>query len=306
MSVRSGKATFGRHESFPLRFGWIAKGLAAIRDRPTALSHDDATVALGVGKNMVLSIRHWLQAARLVRPCEKGPGLQASEIAELVFGEHADPYLEDDATIWLLHWLLAMNPTGSTAIYWFFNHFHKLTFSNEEVASALRDFANDKVAPKTSVATLKRDAALVLRMYTRSQRGDRLALEDSLDSPLAMLDLIVRVDGHTWRSAPATRKEIPTPVLGFAVAELFCCMNREQLPVQDLMYSTMAHCAPGAVFRMTEEGLVNKLEALCVAHPDTLFLDRTAGVFQLYKRGPLTPLAILRDAYPRPQGNLAA
>ena len=34
---------------------------------------------------------------------------------------------------------------------------------------------------------------------------------------------------------------------------------------------------------MTEEGLVRKLEALCDAYPRGLRLDRTAGVFQLYK-----------------------
>ena len=53
---------FGRHESFPLRFGWITKGLQALADDPKIFTRDDATVVLGVGKNMVASIRYWLQA----------------------------------------------------------------------------------------------------------------------------------------------------------------------------------------------------------------------------------------------------
>jgi len=33
---------------------------------------EDATVKLGVGKNMVTSIRYWLQAARLIVKAEDG------------------------------------------------------------------------------------------------------------------------------------------------------------------------------------------------------------------------------------------
>ena len=63
------------------------------------------------------------------------------------------------------------------------------------------------------------------------------------------------------------------------------------------MYSDNMHCAPGAVFRMTEDGLVSKLDTLCDAYPDALRLDRTAGVFQLYKIGPLESIRILQGHY---------
>ena len=68
MSFDPGNVAFGRHESFPLRFAWIAKGLGALRENPRVFTGEDATVVLGVGKNMVSSIRYWLQAASLVRP----------------------------------------------------------------------------------------------------------------------------------------------------------------------------------------------------------------------------------------------
>ena len=181
MAIQPRQAKFGRHESFPLRFGWIAKGLSALREHASVFTHEDATVTLGVGKNMVSSMRHWLIAARLVRPSAEGQGLETSAIAQVAFGPDADPYLEDDGTIWLLHWLLATNPAGATAVYWFFNHFHSASFTTEEVATALRDFVHRDISPRTAVATLKRDAMLVLRMYTRSRIADRLALEDSFD-----------------------------------------------------------------------------------------------------------------------------
>ena len=218
-------------------------------------------------------------------------------IAWATFGDDGDPYLEDDATIWLVHWLLAANPSAATTVYWFFNHFHKSTFASDEVAAALAGFVDREVSARTSPTTLKRDAAMLLRMYTRTSAGTRLTLEDALDSPLSLLDLIDRVDGHHHRSVPAARPDLPLPVFAFAVAELLQHLDAAHVAVADLMYSDRNHCAPGAVFRMTEEGLVRKLEELCDAAPDDYRLDRTAGVHQLYGLDRTDPLAVLAGYY---------
>ena len=305
MRLDARTASFGRHESFPLRFGWITKGLRALDKDASVFGREDATVILGVGKNMVAAIKYWLLAAGLAT--SSGRNLTPTKIAEVAFGEDGDPYLEDDATIWLLHWLLATTPDRATAIYWFFNHFHKPAFTSAETVASLADFAKQELTVRTAATTLKRDAQLVLRMYTRTSGGTRLTLEDALDSPLAMLNLQERLDARHWRSVPMDRPELPLHVLGFAVAQLFehradsAGAGRQdranQLAMQDLMYSSKSHCAPGAVFRLTEEGLVQKLEALCEAFPETLSLSRTAGVFQLYKRGPLDAVSLLETHY---------
>ena len=120
-----------------------------------------------------------------------------------------------------------------------------------------------------------------------------------------MLDLQERLDTRNWRAVPMDRAEIPLDIFAFAIAQLFEHSEAGQLAVTDLMYSDNEHCAPGAVFRLTEEGLIGKLEALCDAYPQVLRLDRTAGVFQLYKMGPLDSVAILEDRYAA-NGRLAA
>ena len=302
----TGSATaFGRHESFPLRFGWIIKGLEALAEDPKIFTRDDATIILGVGKNMVASIRYWLQATRIVRRDQRTNTLRPTQLAKIVFGDDGDPYLEDEGTIWLLHWLLATNASDATAIYWFFNHFHKPSFTTVEVATALTDFANRELSSRTAVTTLKGDTQVVLRMYSRTTANARLSQEDALDSPLAMLDLQERVDTRTWRAVPMDRTELPLDVFAFAIAEVFEHGGVGQLAIADLMYSDNDHCAPGAVFRMTEDGLVGKLDALCEAYPQALRLDRTAGVFQLYKTAPLDSVEILKASYAS-KGRLAA
>ena len=308
MKLSAAKVSFGRHESFPLRFGWITKGLDALADNPNVFAAEDATVTLGVGKNMVAAMRYWLLATGMAERTT-GTGLAKSDIGKILFpdDEGGDRYLEDDCTIWLLHWLLATNPTDATAIYWFYNDFHKREFASEEVFAGLREFVRQASA-KTAPTTLKRDANLVLRMYAQSSGGTRLLAEDALDSPLAALLLLERLDRQTWQAVPRDRDEIPLVAFAYAVADVFAKLSECQLPVERLMYSGRGHCAPGAVFRLTEGGLTAKLEALCEGNPKSLRLDRTAGLYQLYKIGPFEPLPILQSYYgaPRRKGRRAS
>ena len=305
MKLNPAKVSFGRHESFPLRFGWITKGLDALAQDADVFAAEDATVTLGVGKNMVAAMRYWLLATGMAERTAAG-GLAKSAIGQILFPDGdrngGDRYLEDDGTIWLLHWLLATNATEATAIYWFYNHFHKPEFASEEVFAGLREFVRQQVAAKTAATTLKRDANLVLRMYAQSNGGTRLLAEDALDSPLAALLLLERLDRQTWQAVPRDREEIPLVGFAYAVADVFARMGEGQLPVERLMYSGRGHCAPGAVFRLTEGGLTTKLEALCKKFPKSLRLDRTAGLYQLYKIGPFEPLPILRAHYQAPRG----
>ena len=156
MKLNPAKVSFGRHESFPLRFGWITKGLEALQGNPDVFASEDATVTLGVGKNMVSAMRYWLLATGMVERTTRH-GLAQTAIGEILFpdGEGGDRYLEDDATIWLLHWLLATNPTEATAVYWFYNHFHKPEFVSEEVFAALREFARQSITARAATTTLK-------------------------------------------------------------------------------------------------------------------------------------------------------
>jgi hypothetical protein len=60
------KVAFSWHESFVLRFGWLTKGFRAFEEDPNIFTNKDVVVTLGVGKNMVNSIRHWLRASKFI------------------------------------------------------------------------------------------------------------------------------------------------------------------------------------------------------------------------------------------------
>jgi len=60
---------FFGHETFPCRYAWLPKAAQAVSEDPSILAsakEDDAMVKLGVGKNMVRSIKFWAEAAGIV------------------------------------------------------------------------------------------------------------------------------------------------------------------------------------------------------------------------------------------------
>ena len=157
MHFEEKKTRFGGHETFALRYSWLTKGYQEFLKNPSVFSDENATVTLGVGVNMVHSIKFWLQACQIIKASPKDFTLSTTEIGRLVFDEKDgyDPYLEDEATIWLIHWLIASNPQIATAFFWFFNNFHKQEFSQDEATTSLTDFVTQNISRKISKNTLK-------------------------------------------------------------------------------------------------------------------------------------------------------
>ena len=291
------KTAFGRNETFALRYGWLTKGFQAALEDPKVFDTEDAIVTLGVGKNMVSSIKHWLQATKIA--ANGKDGIQPTNIGHRIFGEDGwDPYLEDEATIWLIHWFLATNPEIATAWNWFFNFFHKPEFTSPEAQGALLDFVNENVKSKISPTTLKADATLILRMYTQSKGQTRTPLEDALDSPLSILRLVNRLPAsRSFQSKPDNREGLPTAILGYAMTEVFDARNVEMMPLEDLMYGRDDFASPGSIFRLTENALITKIERVLQYIPGKYELRDTAGIHQLYRNGKVNPIKYLEKHY---------
>lgn len=306
MKFNPDRVGFGRHETFALRYSWLTKGFQALQADPEVFTSNEATVTLGVGKNMVNAIRYWLLASRLIEPAED-KGFQPTPIGSSIFDKKGyDPYLEDEATIWLIHWLITTNPEQATAWYWFFNQFHKPDFVSQEVATALYAFASQRKL-KSAATTVKNDATIVLRMYARSKGNGRTPLEEALDSPLSQLNLITQSPGgRSFTSRPADREGLPTGIFGYAIAELFDYMGVKELPIEDLMYSKEGYPSPGAAFRLTENALITKLEKMMQKVPGVFEIRETAGIHQVYLLEKVDPGFFLKLHYESQAHKVAA
>ncbi|MDO9141758.1 MAG: DUF4007 family protein [Methylobacter sp.] len=293
------KASFGRHETFALRYAWLSKGFQAFERNPAVFSSDEATIELGVGKNMVHAIKYWLRASTMLKDADDG--LLATELGKAIFAEKTgwDPYLEDEATIWLLHWLIATHSELATAWYWFFNSFHKPEFTSEEAADAVADFVNSNLSGKHSEKTVRQEIAMILSMYSPPKLNAHAELEEGLDAPLSSLKLVSASEhAHFYRSASALRSHLPISVIGYAINEVFNLSRIQIMPINELMYGQKQHVAIGSVFRLTENALLAKLENLVAAYPAHFQLNETAGLHQLARLNDnMASLDFLRHYY---------
>lgn len=307
MIFNPNKTAFGRHETFALRFSWLTKGYQALAKNPDIFTEDESTIELGVGRNMVSSIRYWLLACQIVEQSTLTP----SAVGCLIFDKESgfDPYLEDEATIWLIHWLLASNPELATAWYWFFNKYHKPEFTSQELTTALADFVKDTIidGKRPSTSTLKNDAQLLHRMYTQTKGVGRTPLEEALDSPLALLNIMTQaVGGRRYLSRPESRPGLPLGILGFAVLQIMEQRSIKSIPIEELMYSRNNSCAPGAVFRLTENDLITKLENLVGYIPGVFDIRDTAGIHQVFLLKEIAAEDFIIEHYTRSNAEAAA
>jgi hypothetical protein len=298
MGTASSQHSFSGHESFPFRYPWLKKGVDAVLEDGEAFLSDDASTTLGVGKNMVRAIRHWCLTAGVLEENESG-GLKVSALGALLLADDGlDPYLEDPATLWVIHWHITSSRFRASTWFWIFSHFHEPAFTREALCSAVFRWSQTLSGKLVAESSVKRDVEVFLRTYapSRQKRGD--IAEDSLDCPLIELGLITQsASGQTYRFRRGLQATLPDGILLYAILLFWRAFspNGGTLAIQDLAHQPGS---PGRIFKIDESSLVERLENVEKLSNGSLSFGETAGLRQLYRRGEhLDPGAALREAY---------
>jgi hypothetical protein len=299
MGVGTVQYSFSGHETFPFRYPWLKKGYDAALEDGNVFLRDDAITTLGVGKNMVRSIRHWcLAAGVLAENREGGSALQPTDLGTLLLADDGlDPYLEDPATLWVLHWQIASSRGRAATWLWTFSHFHEPEFTREALTSALSRWTQTLPGKQVAESSLKRDVEVFLRTYvpSRQSRGD--IAEDSLDCPLVELGLITQPgDGQAYRFRRGAQQGLPDGILLFAVLRFWEAFapTAGTLALHDLARQPGS---PGRLFKIDESSFAERLEGIEERTDGSLAYGETAGLRQLYRRQRLDPKEVLADAY---------
>ncbi|MGI5836112.1 MAG: DUF4007 family protein [Chloroflexota bacterium] len=269
--------SFSGHQSFPFRNTWLTKGVVRCNDDPGIFHRDDAMVALGVGKNMVGSIRHWCLATRMITEDlivknNRGRVLKPTELGKRVFLTDGgwDPYLEDIGTLWLLHWLLVTNRERATTWRFAFNYIHQPEFTKAWLQDALWRMAAAHKNVRLTIDTLRRDIDVFVRTYTGAGNSSRQLLEDSLDCPLVELGILVEQGSSgSYAFMRGPKETLPDEVLMFALSEYF-----QRKPEQrSFTFDELAFgpYSPGRAFKLDESSLAERFDRLA---------DRTSGAWQ--------------------------
>ena len=293
---------YSGHESFPIRFTWLTKAVRHCEreEHRDLFSRPDAMVTLGVGKNMVRSMRSWGISTRMLEPdgdTARNSRLRPTPLGELLFGEHGvDPFMEDPATIWLVHWTLASNKRIATW-YWTFNEFREAEFEKSQLMKRLQRANRDASDRVIAEDTIERDVDCFLKTYVPSDPDKRLSREELLDCPLTELGLIRRSGGqNTFAFVRGKHESLPDEIFAYGLLSYW---NGQAAQADTLRFEDIAFGAgsPGQIFKLTENAIVDRLHRLPSMTRDAIRYDDTAGLRQAIRNMAMEPLALLRNHY---------
>ena len=203
---------FSGHETFYCKSLWLKKGYD-FRCEGNTFTQDDAVVKLGVGKNMVSSIRFWLKTFGLT--VEDNP----TDIANIVLHNDGDPFLEDNNTLWLLHYLLVSNKISSVYNLLFVEYQReKKEFDRELLQNFIKRRCN--VPEQKNVYnenTVKKDIGVLLHNYLAPKS---LSSAEDFTGIMISLNLLRRLDnGETYVFNETAGNTIDNLIVLFAILD---------------------------------------------------------------------------------------
>ncbi len=265
-------------------------------------------VKLGVGKNMVRSIRFWSQVMGMAEVETKRQGLSATDLGTALLAPNGrDPFLEDIRTLWLLHWNLSTNIVNPLLAWDFLlNRWQEPELVPSVVLKALQKEA-EKQESQFSTVTLQQHFNTFLHTYypTRGRKGE--VQEDNLDCPLVELELILKI-GERELDRQSSKHET---IYGFnreekpdISPELFVyCLNdfwqnrhgkESTLTLREIAHG---HGSPGQIFKLPEEDIRTRVEALAQQTGGFLKFMESANLQQVQKTQDRTSMELLKEMY---------
>ena len=275
---------FSGHESFACKSHWLKRGYDFVRGENN-FNDDDAVVRLGVGKNMVASIKFWLKAIGLL----KDTGLVA--ISDYLFDNEngKDPYLEDVGTLWLLHFLLIQTDYATIYKTTFVDyHRQRNIVEKSKLQNYIKHTCFDETGYKNlyNDNTVKRDIGVMLHNYC-AKNGGNVNIEDS-NSLFAPLNLICETEKNTYRFNYDTRSDVPSLIFLYALLVKF--EGRNSISFEDITELALIFC-------LTNNDLLDIINYLCDLYPSEIVFSDVAGIKELQFRATLNSIDVLDRYY---------
>lgn len=280
---------FRAHDTFFIRKGWLSKGMRNVLKAPEVFisKTNNPMDVLGIGANMVKSLRYWMVAFGLTE--EQLTGQRGQKLTD--FGEvinNNDRYFEEMGTLWLLHYMLVRNKdvkdTNATSWWYFFNQFKMPEFTRDDFLLQINKFLLNLDEGEKPVRTLEDDFNCIINTYLpriKSNPG-KINPENNIDCPLGELGLIDIVGTQKSEGRlKIYRKIVPQidilhPLIVLAVI-IDQAEDKKEIRIASIQNDS---CNAGKVFNLDIVSLISllyKIELL-----GYIKVNRTAGLDVIY------------------------
>ncbi len=276
------KPVFSGHESFACKSHWLKRGYDFVLNGRN-FNDEDAVLYLGVGKNMVASIRFWLKAMGLLNENT------LTFIANYLFDndEGKDPYLEDIGTLWLLHFSL-VNVDYATIYKTVFVDYHhqRNMIEKNKLQNYIKHICFDETSYKKlyNENTVKRDIGVMLHNYCVKTNTN---FEDT-NTLFVPLNLIRELDKDVYVFNYQTRSEVPCLIFLYALLIQF--KGRNSISFEEITELSLIFC-------LTNNDLLEIIKSLCNLYPSDIVFSDVAGIKELQFHTELNPIEVLNRYY---------
>ena len=279
------KYSFSGHESFPCRSLWLKKGydfVVAGND----FNSPSAVIDLGVGKNMVASIRYWLKVFGITDNDKR------TLLADYLFDDKKgkDRYIEDIATLWLLHFTLVF--LGKATLYRMFFcglQRERTHFDKEQVVTFVK--LRMVEAGKTNLFntnTVKKDVGVLLQNYALP----RSKSNEDFSTLLLDLDLIrLNAEGKAFYFNIDGKRKVTKEIFLYGLLQL-----KEQVGDNTISFETIQDNI-GLIFCLQDFETIEMLKQLANKYRQYFSYSDVAGIKQIQFTMDLDAKQVLDDYY---------
>lgn len=257
------KFIFSGHESFHCKSLWLKKGYDFLLNG-NLFTDSDSVIKLGVGKNMVASIRYWLRAFGLSNKDN------LTDVADYLFNNTTgrDPYTEDLNTLWLLHFLIVnQNIANIYNIVFLDFQRERKEFSRND----LQTYINRKCSASDqknayNENTVKKDINVLLKNYIAPKDLKNI---DDFSALLINLNLILPKSNDLYSFREVSLNEISPQIILYSLLSIG--NNEKTISIDDLQRLSLIFCLP--IVSLIE--IIRSIEQL---YPDTLVFSDNSGI----------------------------
>ena len=277
-----GRYSFSGHESFFCKPLWLKKAYDAMNEGVN-FSSPDAVAALGVGKNMVASIRFWSRAFGLSindTPTPFAVSLFDSE-------QGYDPYLEDEGTLWLLHYYLLTQKVASLYHLTFLDfQREKREFDRNQLQAFIKRKCN--VPEQRNVYnenTVKKDIGVLLHNYVAPSE---VRSNEDFSAIFLDLGLINALGSDRYAFNDTEPSHIHPDILLYALLDY---------KGEDNTISLDGMQEVALIFGLSLTNLIELVREVVAQHPEDLSYTDNSGVKNLQFIHDIDAAAVLNHYY---------
>ena len=277
------KLKLKRHESFSIREGWLAKGIKNIKENSKTFSSAESTDILGIGTNMVKSLRYWMSATCLAK--EENRETTLTEFGELI--DKYDSYLEDIFSWWLIHIKMMLNIDDAYIYNLFFNKCGKKSFSKRDIYEQLAsNLKNEKLEYNENI--LQDEVSMIIKTYAIDEKIDNP--ENNFISPLSDLNLIKKIDRVTYERNKPYYRNLNYLIVFYLIEQLLD--NKDYISIDELL---KLDNSPAKLLNL-DKNLINEyLDEM--KRNGLVLINRTAGLNMVYFQKKLSLEDIMKEYF---------